>query len=177
MIGHRQDLPLGEPFEEGEAEFLALAVAVEPVPLRATRRDVLMAAVHRKPWEPFVDRVAAMVDVSVEKARFFLETMLDQFVSAPWTNVEWIHLDAGPANLGNDVGILRVAPGQHFPYHTHGSEEVVLVLQGGFQNDDGSVVRAGELCRQHDGHSFTALPDQPLIYVVVVAGVEFPEKS
>ncbi len=177
MKDHRQGLPVGEPLEEGEAEFLALALAVDPVPLRVSRRDALMTVIHSRPWEPFVDRVAVIVDVGVEKARLFLDTMLERFVPAPWTNVEWIHLEAGPANAGNDVGIVRVAPGQHFPYHTHGSEEVVLVLQGGFQNDDGSVHRAGELCRQHDGHSFTALPDQPLIYLVAVSGVDFPEKS
>jgi ChrR Cupin-like domain len=175
MTDRKLDLLLTEGAKE--EDFLALAATVAPVPLRSSRRALLMAEVEARPWEPFVDRVAAMVDVSVEKARYFLNTMLERFVPAPWTNVEWIHLEAGPGTAGCDVGILRVAPEQEFPYHTHGGEEVVLVLQGGFQNDDGSVHRAGDLCRQRAGHRFTALPGQPLIYLVVVPGVEFPEQS
>ncbi len=166
-------------FVEGlkDEDVLALLQDIAPVQPAAKLRALLMAEVQARPWEPFVNRMANLVDVSAERARFFLNTMMENFVPAPWKNVEWIHLEAGPANAGCDVGILRVAPEQEFPYHTHGNEEVVLVLQGGFQNDDGSIHRAGELCRQRDGHGFTALPGQPLIYLVVVAGVEFPELS
>ncbi|HNH46616.1 MAG TPA: cupin domain-containing protein [Myxococcota bacterium] len=162
---------------EKDDDFLALAASVAPLPPRSGRRELLLAAIEARPWEPFVNRVAVLIDVSAEKAASYLNSMLDKFVPAPWTNVEWIHLEAGPATAGCDVGILRVAPEQEFPFHTHGGEEVILVLQGGYQNDDGSVHRAGDLCRQREGHSFTALPGQPLIYLVVVPGVEFPEAS
>jgi anti-sigma factor ChrR (cupin superfamily) len=78
--------------------------------------------------------------------------------------------------VGADVGFVRVEPGVRFPYHIHKGKETALILQGGVREDDDTIYQTGDLyVATVDAHSFTALPGEPLIYAVVVWGVEFPE--
>jgi len=92
----------------------------------------------------------------------------------PGPNVSLVHLLGGPATAGADVGFVRVDAGTTFPPHRHLGEEHVLVLQGSYQDSDGSSARAGDLVHMPAGsaHTFTAGPDTDLIYAVVVHGVE-----
>jgi anti-sigma factor ChrR (cupin superfamily) len=67
---------------------------------------------------------------------------------------------------------VRVPAGATFPLHRHIGEERVLVLQGGFEDQDGRVYRRGDEAWKPAGseHSFVALPGPDLIYLVVLFG-------
>jgi putative transcriptional regulator len=124
------------------------------------------------------DRVARFFEVSVERARALL-ALVD--LPAAWTRgpadgVNLIHLEAGPRYAGVDAGFVRLAPGATFPYHRHVGGELVLLIEGTFTEDDGTVVRAGEGQDLAAGtcHSFTATPDAGCILAVLIwEGLDF----
>ncbi|MDC0717669.1 cupin domain-containing protein [Nannocystis bainbridge] len=159
--------------------FTALSLALKPVRPTAAMRARLLAAVTapERRFSPFIGRLARLLDLAEARVRELLDRLTDR---AAWENVlpdvELFHLEGGPATAGADVGFVRVAAGARFPHHNHLGDEHVLVLQGGFVEDDGTVVRAGASshCGPGSSHSLTALPDQDLVYAVVVFGVEFP---
>lgn len=157
--------------------FTALSLTLRPPAASAALRARLLAAVaapeHR--FLPFVARLAQLIDVAHDRARELLASLArPELWETVLPNVQLFHLEGGPAVAGADVGFVRIAAGASFPHHRHGGYERVLVLQGGFVEDDGAVTRAGASTYRPAGsaHSLTALPDQELIYAVVVFGFE-----
>lgn len=81
----------------------------------------------------------------------------------PWREtrhegVEWIDLAPeadGPAR----TVLIRMRPGHGYPRHRHLGAEDVLVLSGGYADEDGRVVTAGDFVRYERGsvHEPTAL--------------------
>lgn len=157
-----------------EEELVTVALAVPEVASPQLRRR-LLDSVDAEPFSPFVGRLATLLDLGRQKVERLLQRMDQAWETAPWPGVMLQHLEGGPSTAGCDVGFVKVEAGQEFPYHVHGGTERVLVLQGGFVDSDGSVYRAGAQIEAREGHHFVALPGVPLIYAVVVPGVEFPE--
>jgi quercetin dioxygenase-like cupin family protein len=168
-----------EPDALAEA-FTALSVALPAPPAGPELRARLLARAtdpeHR--FAPFVARLARLIDVAQTRARALLAGLArPEIWQAFLPGVELVHLEAGPACVGADVGFVRVKAGATFPVHHHRGDERVLVLQGGYTDSAGAVGRAGDLVELPAGssHSLTALPDGPdLIYAVVVFGVDIP---
>jgi putative transcriptional regulator len=125
-----------------------------------------------------LDKLARFFDVPIERARA-LVALIDE--PAAWTRgpaegVVLIHLEAGTRYAGVDAGFVRVSPGATFPHHRHVGGELVLVLQGSFAEQDGTVVVAGESQDLAAGtrHSFTALPEEDCILAVLIwDGLDF----
>lgn len=72
--------------------------------------------------------------------------------------------------LGESVGVVvRAAPGAMLSMHGHGGDELTLVLQGGFSEDDGHQLWRGQLLHKPPGseHSLTALPGPTCICAVL----------
>jgi putative transcriptional regulator len=62
--------------------------------------------------------------------------------------------------------LVRLEPGAQLPFHRHADREHVLVLEGGYRDDQsGAEFWRGELDVREDGsaHSFTALEGVPCI--------------
>lgn len=159
--------------------FTALSLALPPVPPAPDLRARLLASATRpdRRFAPFAARLARLIDVAHARADALLASLArpdvwERFLPA----VDLVHLQGGPAVAGADVGFVRVAAGAAFPEHRHLGDERVLVLQGGYRDSGGAVVRAGDLVDQPAGsaHAFVALPEADLLYAVVVRGVEFP---
>jgi len=117
------------------------------------------------------DRVASLMDVAVSHARGLLRA-IDQAGKWEPGPLDWIqlfHLEGGPKVANAIVGFIRLEPGTVFPPHTHLGEERVLILQGGYEDEDGTVYKAGELVvgAAGDSHFFTAQEGADLIYLVV----------
>ena len=145
-----------EPIQPSEDVFKRLMTSVDP----ASRFDA------------FAANVAQLMDVAVEKARGLLAAIDDAGSWEPGLipGMHLYHLEGGPQTANAIVGFIRQDPGTVFPPHTHQGEESVLVLQGGYQDEDGSVIRAGEIAVGPPGssHMFTAAEGEDLIYLVVV---------
>jgi hypothetical protein len=161
---------------DGEAlAALALSLPPEPPP-PGLRERVLAALPQASRFDALVDRVAGMIDLGADAVRGLLAKIDDP---AGWEDgpppARLYHLPYGPALAGVDVGFVRVPAGAAFPRHRHLGEERVLVLQGGYVDSDGTVVRRGDVDPKPAGseHAFTALPGTDLVYLVVLrAGVD-----
>jgi len=160
----------------------ALALGLTPEPAPAALRSRLLASVARPPqrFAPFVQRLAAMVDVALDRAQAMLEQIADpaawEFAPKLGPGIALIHLDGGPRVAAADVGFVRVPAGQLFPEHQHHGVERVLILQGSLDDSSGERLTAGDTVVLEPGsqHHFRACAGEPLIYAVTVFGVTFP---
>jgi putative transcriptional regulator len=139
-----------------------LPVQVPPPPLRSR---ILEGARSEERLQRFATTTAKFLDVSLEKARVLLAQTVD---ASAWTvelpGVSFLWVEGGPRVANAIRGFMRVEAGCQFPDHEHLGEELVLVLQGGFEDvSRGLVFRPGDVDRMPPGtsHSFRALPDGP----------------
>ena len=149
--------------------------ATAPAP--AAGRSRLMEAIdHDERFSPFLDRVAAFFDLTAAAVKTLLDAVpgTDGWEAFPVPGVELMHVNGGPRVATVDVGFVRMAPGTSFPRHRHVGLEEGVVIQGAYREDDGAVVSAGDsFANPSDSeHGFTVISDVPMIFAVVVTGVE-----
>lgn len=154
---------------------LALPVATPPAELRAR---VLDEVARSSRFETLCGRVGGMLDLAREKARELLDWIDDagRWIAGPTPSVI-IHLPGGPRVAHANCGFVKLAAGATFPLHRHLGNEWVLVLQGGFEDSDGTTLHRGDEAFKPAGseHTFTALPGVDLVYLVVLeTGIEVP---
>jgi putative transcriptional regulator len=106
---------------------------VEPIAL-APSADVksrLLASIGEGRFEKFAQRLGALYDVTVEKAREILG-LIER--PASWEpqipGIALVHFSGGPAYAAADCGFVRLAPGAVFPPHTHMGDEACVVITG-----------------------------------------------
>jgi putative transcriptional regulator len=147
--------------------------AIAPAPDLKAR---LIASAGGGRFEKFADRMAKLLDVTIDRARELLG-LIER--PSSWENpvpgVSLIHFDGGPAYAAADCGFVRIAPGCKFPWHTHRGEEVSVILSGAMRDVDGRVLRAGDelIHQQGTQHELAADGDEPVIYVArAMNGIE-----
>jgi putative transcriptional regulator len=85
--------------------------------------------------------------------------------------VSLMPVEAGPRWDGYVTTLVRLEPGAQLPLHTHGSREQVLVLEGGYRDDQSGVeFWRGEVDVRDEGtsHSFTAVAGPACLCASVV---------
>lgn len=115
-------------------------------------------------FEHLLEKLAKLFDISVNEARALLARVDDpgawesQLAPGVWLSP----VEAGPACDGAFTVLVRIEPGAVFPTHTHGGEEQVFILEGGYLDVGGKEYWRGELDVRPKGssHSFTGLPGQ-----------------
>ena len=152
--------------------YLDLVAVTPPADLKAR----LIASAGGGRFERFVDRIATLLDVTVERSRELLG-LIERPSSweHPVPGVSLIHFEGGPAYAAADCGFVRIARGCKFPWHTHRGEEVSVILSGALRDLDGRVLRAGdELVHQLGSpHELAAEGDADVIYVArAMNGIE-----
>ncbi len=152
--------------------YLDLVAVSAPQDIKAR----LLASVGGGRFEQFSNRMATLLDVTIDRARELLGLLERE---SSWENpvpgVSLIHFDGGPAYAAADCGFVRIAPGCKFPWHTHRGEEVSVILSGAMRDHDGRVLRAGDELVHQQGtqHELTAEGDEPVIYVArAMNGIE-----
>ena len=139
----------------------------------------LLDAVSQVPlrYAPFLDRVAALWDVSAEQANavFSQSKTLAGWKRTPLPGVRVIAVSGGPRTSGAETFLVRFAPGTRFPRHRHPGHESLLVLEGSYADTNGRVVGPGDLHEMEPGseHGFLVDKDGPCIGAVVQRGREF----
>jgi hypothetical protein len=115
-------------YQDTTHELAALAAPIEPSPAVKSR---LLASVGGGALDRFAQRLGALFDVTVERAREFLG-LIERPASweAQVPGIALVHFDGGPAFAAADCGFIRLAPGAIFPYHKHLGDEVCVVLEG-----------------------------------------------
>lgn len=152
--------------------YLDLLAVAPPADVKAR----LMASVGGGRFEKFADRMAKLLDVTIERARELLG-LIER--PASWENpvpgVSLIHFEGGPAYAAADCGFVRIAPGCKFPWHTHRGEEVSVILSGTMRDADGRLLRAGDELVHQQGtqHDLVNDGDADVIYVArAMNGIE-----
>ena len=169
--------------DPADAAVLArLADTLAPVAPDAALRSALLARA-RGPGrlDRFAAAVAAMVDVSIDKARELLDRVADtsrwERDLFPGMHALWV--EGGPAAANCIRGFARLDAGAAFPEHEHVGDEATLVLEGVMLESGGAVVRPGETIVMPAGtaHYYRAAPDGPdlLFFVVAKTAIGFPD--
>jgi hypothetical protein len=120
-----------------------LAVPVEPSPAVRSR---LLASIGGGPLERFAQRLGALFDLTLDRAREVLG-LIER--PASWETqvpgIALVHFDGGPAFAAADCGFIRIAPGAIFPFHKHLGDEACVVLEGAlYDPTNDRVISAGE---------------------------------
>jgi len=135
----------------------------------------LMASVGGGPHESFSTRVAALFDVTADRARELLG-LVERKVAwvHPVPGIHLVHFSGGPAYAAADCGFVRIEPGCTFPWHTHRGEEVSVILQGSMRDRDGKVLSAGDELVHAAGteHDLVAGPEGVLYVARAMNGIE-----
>ncbi|MEL3891176.1 ChrR family anti-sigma-E factor [Ferrovibrio sp. MS7] len=140
----------------------------------ALRPGSLEAAMGELDWAAQLPPPAKAAEKSAAPAGIpkpLLAYIGDDFDKLPW---RWsgagLHSVALPLPKarGGMVSLLRIAPGQSMPVHSHRGEEMTLVLRGGFTDERGAFQRGDvEVADGDVEHRPVAMSDQPCICLAV----------
>jgi putative transcriptional regulator len=140
----------------------------------------LLASVGGGRFERFSARVAAIFDVTVERARELLGlTERTAAWELPVPRVGLIHFDGGAACATADCGFVRISPGGTFPWHTHRGEELSIIIAGTLQDVDGKLYGPGDELIHAKGsqHELTVSGNDDVIFVArAFDGIELGQR-
>lgn len=170
--------------EAGDADVLAaLVTTLPPLAPSAGAWERLSAATSGGGrLARFAGQLAALIDVSVDKAKELLDRVTDlsswERDLVPGLDALWV--EGGPAVASCIRGFARLRAGAPFPVHHHLGDETTLVLEGAMIESGGRVVRPGEtLTMRGDdhAHAYHAAPGGTdlLFFVVVREGIAFED--
>jgi hypothetical protein len=122
----------------------------------------------------FVPRLMTLFDLDARAVGALLEQLVrdDAWLDGPADGVGLLPVTAGPARRGLITTLLRLEPGARFPLHRHAAEERVLVLEGGYVDDQSGEAfwRAREDVRPAgSSHSLTGLLGGPCLCASVTS--------
>jgi putative transcriptional regulator len=165
--------------DEAVETFAAVALALPPEPPSPALRSRILDGAKAPRLLGMLAKVAELFDVTKAAARQLLERLDDDAGWGPGPSAgSWVLFTGGggPRVAGATIGFVKVDAGVSWPAHLHLGTEYMLVLSGGFRQDDGVEVHAGQLHVMQKGtvHAFTIFPDEPCIAAAVVfGGIEF----
>ena len=153
----------------------ALSAHVTPRVPALPVQERLMAFIRGEGrFADFIPEVARMFDVDEATARQLVHRLSEPeaWMEGPAPGVSLLPVEGGPRLMGAFSAFVRLQPGKTFPTHTHGGTEKNFVLQGGFREDSGLEIWAGESLEKTSGttHAYVALEGPDCIAASVVWG-------
>jgi len=156
-----------------------LAELLNPASVPAGSLERLLMEVSEPPlrYAPFFARLSTLWDLPEGDVRGLLERSRDKasWNRAPLPGLELIKVQGGPRIQGTEAYLARFAPGMTFPTHGHHGHEDVLIIEGSYTDDRGTVYRSGDVHSMEAGgeHSFTIARDEPCVAAAVHRGIRF----
>ena len=126
------------------------------------------------------------IDTNLERTpnygRFQVPRSLRQYITEDYDSLQWMRLSPSfklatlcQENEGAQVALTRIKAGASMPLHTHTGDELTLVLEGAFSDEDG-VYRKGDFLSRscNDKHRPMVTEDAECICLTVLDGpIEF----
>ena len=169
--GSNDDVPL--------AEALSALVPPAKAPPQLLRERLLSTVARpRLRYAPLFAKLTELFDLDDTDlaALFERAATADAWTDSQVPGTRLMHLQGGPRVAAADNGLVRLAAGMRFPTHRHLGLERVLVLDGGYRDEqDSRLYLPGDWHEMQPGtsHAYTALTERELLFAVsVVAGVE-----
>lgn len=166
----------------GDARVIDAIVAdlARVAPSASLRDRILAASAGPGRLYRFAEQIAAMVDVTIDKARELLDRVAESTLWErnlfPGMDALWV--EGGPAVANCIRGFARLEAGAAFPEHEHLGDETTLVLEGVMLESGGAVVRPGEqiVMTAATHHHYRAAPGRTdlLFFLVVREGIGLP---
>jgi quercetin dioxygenase-like cupin family protein len=163
-----------------DAPRLAEALSALVPPVKAPPqllRERLLATVARPclRYAPLFGKLSELFDLDDTALAALCERAAapTAWSASPIVGMRLMHLQGGPRVAGADNGLVRLAAGTRFPRHRHLGLERVLVMEGGYRDEqDGRLYLPGDWHEMQPGtsHAYTALPDHQLLIAVSVQG-------
>ena len=168
--------PIDDP---GLAEALSALVPPAKAPPQLLRERLLATVARpRLRYAPLFGQLSELFDLddTALAALFERAATPTAWVALPIAGTQLMHLQGGPRVAAADNGLVRLEAGARFPWHRHLGLERVLVLDGGYRDEqDGRLYLPGDWHEMQAGtsHAYAALADSELLLAVsVVAGVD-----
>lgn len=160
-------------------EALAELTTARATPSSGLRAQLMAEiATPRRRFAPLFGALSELFDLGDDAlvALFERAASRGEWHDSPVPETQLLHLTGGPRVAGADNGLVRLAAGARFPLHRHLGSERVLVLEGGYRDEQsGRLYLPGDLHVMAAGssHSYVALPERQLLLAVsVVIGVD-----
>jgi putative transcriptional regulator len=151
---------LAAQLQDLEASMTAVTMSLRPP--AAPWKQVSASLEGGRRFAHLVPALAAHFDLPEAKARELVEAFDDasRWGEGPGPGLSLMPVEAGPRWDGFLTVVVRLEPGAQLPLHTHASREQVLVLEGGYRDDQSGVeFWRGDVDVREAGtsHSFTAV--------------------
>lgn len=146
--------------------------SVEPVVMSDTALQSFWARAGKQDAPGAPSRVAAN-DFALEAAHplsAYLKDGVDAIQWKPLAPGLWQHVLSAEGYRPGVLRLLRIAPGVRVPKHTHGDEELTLILRGSYADEVGAFAR-GDLADLDDAvtHSPLAVGDEDCVCLIATS--------
>lgn len=144
--------------------------------MAALQARISASVSHAGRLEVHAPLAAAVLGASARRARQVLRLVDD---GGAWLQImpelATLHLRPEPVHADADVGLVRLAAGASFPFHSHAGGEETLVLEGELIDEHGVGHGPGSRLRSAPGsaHAVSAGP-AGVVYLAVVRGLAIP---
>lgn len=141
----------------------------------AQGRARLLAAVTAsgERFAPLFGKLTRFFDLSGEALRSLFARAANEteWQPGPLPWVSLFHFQAGPALAAFDTGFVRLKKGMPFPAHRHLGNERVLILEGGYFDQEQRWFGPGDIHDMPAGsqHSLQMNSDQDVLLAVILA--------
>lgn len=140
----------------------------------ANGRGRLLAAITASDerFAPLLGKLSRFFDLSVETLRSLFQRAGNEaeWEQGPLPWVSLFHFQGGPAVAGLDTGFVRLKKGMPFPPHRHVGDERVLIIDGGYFDNDGKWYGPGDVHDMSHGtqHALQMNADRDVLLAVIM---------
>ncbi|MFL0796396.1 MAG: ChrR family anti-sigma-E factor [Cellvibrionaceae bacterium] len=125
-----------------------------------------------------ISPITAIAEPAEDSSGYRIPSTLRQFITENYDRLEWsvISTSIKIATLckdkdGTQVALTRVKPGGKMPHHSHTGDEITVVLEGSFSDEDGLYKKGDIVFRKADEkHSPVVTNDGECICLAVMEG-------
>jgi quercetin dioxygenase-like cupin family protein len=138
-------------------------------------RARLLAAVSESSerFAPLFGKLMQFFDLSASalRAQFARAGREEEWQAGPLPWVSLFHFEGGPRVAGLDTGLVRLKKGMPFPRHRHPGTERVMILEGGYHDQEQHFYGPGDIhdMTEDSEHSLQMNAERDVLLAVILS--------